>query len=215
MSAADAGAGGPAMAARPGTSRVRVARPDDAAGILAIYAPIVRDTVISFEFEPPTIEIMRERVVSTLPRWPWLVCERDGALLGYVYASSHRERAAYQWCVEVAAYVAASARRTGVARALYQALFAMLAAQGFVNAYAGITLPNAASVGLHESLGFRRLGSYEHIGHKLGAWHDVGWWALPLCDLPRDPRPPILFAHLRETAPCQEALSLAQAALQP
>ncbi len=192
---------------------VRIATPADAAGILEIYAPIVRDTVISFEFEPPDVDTMARRVSATLERWPWLVCERDGVLLGYVYATSHRERAAYQWCVEVSAYIAATARRTGVARALYRALFSVLAQQGFVNAYAGITLPNPASVALHESLGFRKLGNYEHIGHKFGAWHDVGWWALTLGDRPREPAAPIPFPQLRGTDACEAALTAAQAAL--
>jgi len=196
-----------------GTPTVRIATPDDAAGILAIYAPIVRDTVISFEFEPPSVDTMAGRVSATLGRWPWLVCECDGVLLGYVYATSHRERAAYQWCVEVSAYIAAAARRTGVARALYRALFELLAQQGFLNAYAGITLPNEASVGLHESLGFRKLGNYEHIGHKFGAWHDVGWWALTLGELRREPAPPIPFPQLRGSAACAAALAAAQAAL--
>ena len=193
--------------------RVRIATPDDAPGIHAIYAPNVTGSVISFEYDPPGEDVMRQRVAAILPRWPWLVCERDGALLGYVYASSHRERAAYQWSVEVTAYIAAEARRSGVARALYDALFAMLVAQGFVHAYAGITLPNAPSVGLHESLGFRRLGTYERIGFKCGAWHDVGWWALLLREPPQEPAAPAPFATWRDTPGCAAALARAQALL--
>jgi L-amino acid N-acyltransferase YncA len=198
-----------------GTLRVRIATPDDAAGLAAIYAPIVRDTVISFEYDPPGADVMRQRVAALLPRWPWLVCERDGVLLGYVYASTHRERAAYQWAVEVSAYIAADARRHGVARALYGALFAMIAAQGCVHAYAGITLPNVPSVALHESLGFRKLGVYERIGFKFGAWHDVGWWSLLLREPPRGPAAPVPFATWREQPACAAMLSAAEARLRP
>ena len=166
--------------ARPAGLRVRVATADDAAAIAAIYAPVVRDTPISFELEPPDVATMRQRVLDTLKVRPWLVCERGGEVVGYAYAASHRERAAYQWCVETSVYIAASARRQGVGRTLYAELLPILARQGFVHAYAGITLPNPASVGLHEALGFEPVGVYRAIGFKLGAWHDVGWWDLPL-----------------------------------
>ena len=138
---------------------VRLAEPADGAGVQAIYAPIVRDTAISFEVDPPSVEEMARRIDSTLERWPWLVCADEGTVLGYVYASRHRERAAYRWSVDVTAYIHESARRRGIGHALYTALLAMLAAQGYHRAYAGITLPNAASVGLHESLGFTPVGS--------------------------------------------------------
>jgi phosphinothricin acetyltransferase len=183
-------------AVRPGGApRVRIATGDDAAAIAAIYAPVVRDTPISFELEPPDVETMRQRVLDTLKLRPWLVYERDGVVLGYAYAAAHRERAAYQWCVETSVYIGASARRQGVGRALYAELLPLLVRQGYVQAYAGITLPNAASVGLHESLGFVPVGVYRQIGFKAGAWHDVGWWALALtgATLPQRPSAPIPF----------------------
>ena len=99
-------------------------------------------------------------------------------MLGYAYASAHRARAAYQWSADVSAYVHQAARRRGVGQALYTSLFQILFEQGFYNAYAGITLPNPASVRLHESLGFKLVGVYQQVGYKLGAWHDVGWWQL-------------------------------------
>jgi phosphinothricin acetyltransferase len=176
VSPADGATGGATGAAGAAGASVRVATGDDAAAIAAIYAPVVRDTPISFELEPPTVEQMRRRVLDTLAVRPWLVCERGGELLGYAYAASHRERAAYQWCVETSVYVAAGARRQGVGRRLYAELLPLLARQGYVHAYAGITLPNASSVALHEALGFRPIGVYRGIGYKLGAWHDVGWW---------------------------------------
>jgi len=123
-----------------------------------------------------------------------VVCLRGEELQGYAYASAHRTRAAYQWSVDVSVYVRADVRRAGVGRAVYRSLFALLAVQGYYNAYAGITLPNPASVGLHESLGFHPVGVYGAVGYKLGAWHDVGWWHLSL--RPRS-MPPDSLADLR------------------
>jgi phosphinothricin acetyltransferase len=187
-------------------SVIRCATEADGDALAAIYAPIVRDTAISFEVEPPDGAAMAARVAAMLPRWPWLVREDDGRVCAYAYATRHREREAYRWCVEVSVYVAADARRSGSARALYGALFELLRAQGHANAYAGITLPNAPSVGLHEALGFRPVGVYRRIGFKHGAWHDVGWWELTLESSERPPRPPIPFAELADTAACRRAL---------
>ena len=162
------------------TPLIRLAEEGDAPQIAAIYAPVVRDTIISFEAEPPSAEEIARRVRDTLVRWPWLVCERDGEVLGYAYAGAHRSRAAYQWSVDVSVYVREDARQRGVGRALYTSLIAALDLQGFYNAYAGIALPNNASVGLHEAMGFRLVGVYRGVGYKLGAWRDVGWWGLTL-----------------------------------
>ena len=156
---------------------VRMASGVDAPAIAAIYAPIVRDTCISFELEPPSAEEMRLRIEATLARLPWLVAEDpQGAVSGYAYASRHRERPAYQWSVDTSAYVRQDVRHTGVGKALYRALLEKLATQGYFQAFAGIALPNAASVALHESVGFQHLGTYRDVGFKNGAWHDVGWW---------------------------------------
>jgi L-amino acid N-acyltransferase YncA len=168
-------------------SSIRLTTERDAEEIAAIYAPNVTDTIISFESEPPTADEMRLRIEGTLERYPWLVCERRGRVLGYAYAGAHGFRAAYRWSVDVSVYVHEEAHRTGVGRALYTSLFAVLDLQGFYNAYAGATLPNPASVGLHESLGFRSVGVYRGVGYKLGAWHDVGWWHLPLRERVADP----------------------------
>lgn len=168
------------MTAAASSATVRLATPADAAPIADIYAPFVRDTAVSFEETPPDAATMAQRIAETLSRFPWLVAERDGALLGYAYAGPHRARAAYRWCVETSVYVAPAARRTGLARALYADLLMRLRDRGFVHAYAGITLPNDASVRLHESIGFVPVGIYPRIGWKLGQWHDVGWWRLEL-----------------------------------
>jgi L-amino acid N-acyltransferase YncA len=172
--------------------RIRMATADDGDALAAIYAPNVTDSAISFELVPPTADEMRRRVAATLEHAPWLVLERGGEIAGYAYATRHRERAAYQWSVDVSVYVAAAHKRAGVGRALYLCLFDLLRLQGFYLAHAGVTLPNPASVGLHESLGFRPVGVYPAVGYKLGAWRDVGWWRLPLRDLDpsREPEPP-------------------------
>jgi phosphinothricin acetyltransferase len=191
------------------SSIIRCATEADGAALAAIYTPAVRESAISFEMQPPTGAEMGARVAATLPRWPWLVREQGGHVTGYAYATRHRDREAYQWCVEVSVYIAADARRTGAARALYGALFELLRVQGFVNAYAGVTLPNAASVGLHETLGFRPVGHYPRIGFKFGAWHDVGWWVLVL-QTPGDlPQPPTPFAELADGPVCRRVLDAA------
>ena len=159
---------------------IRLATADDADQIAEIYAPIVRDTPISFEIEPPTTDEMRQRILKTLAQFPWLVYDQGARVQGYAYASAHRTRAAYQWSVDVSVYVHQAARRHGVGAALYTSLFRLLTLQGFYQAYAGIALPNPASVGLHESLGFKPVGVYRSVGYKQGAWHDVEWWQLSL-----------------------------------
>lgn len=173
--------------------RIRAATPDDAAAVHAIYAPVVRDTPISFEFEPPSIEEIRGRITDVLRKYPWLIMERDGRVVGYVYATTHRTRAAYQWGVETAVYIAEEARGQGVGRALYLRLFDVLRRLGYVNAYAGVTLPNPPSVRLHESVGFMPIGVYPGIGWKFGQWHDVGWWRLQLQTPMPNPSPPRVF----------------------
>jgi phosphinothricin acetyltransferase len=171
---------------------LRLATAADGPALAEIYRPAVTDSSTSFELDPPDGAEMARRAACLLERTPWLVYERDGAVLGYAYAGPHRERPAYQWSVEVSAYVHASARRLGVGRALYTALFAVLAVQGFRNAYAGVTLPNFASLQLHASLGFTPIGVFRGIGFKKGAWHDVAWFEreiLPRVDAPPAPRP--------------------------
>jgi L-amino acid N-acyltransferase YncA len=155
---------------------IRPALATDAVAMLAIYAPIVSETAISFEVEPPTLEEFEGRIAKYSEGWAWLVAEQDGELLGYAYGSSHRERLAYKWSTETSAYVHRSARGQGVGKLLYQALLPELAARGYCNAYAGIALPNAASVALHESVGFRAIGCFPAVGRKFGKWRDVGWY---------------------------------------
>jgi L-amino acid N-acyltransferase YncA len=189
------------------TATIRLATSRDAPGVQAIYAPVVRETAISFELEPPTVDDMGKRIREVVERMPWLVCEHRGEILGYAYASLHRVRAAYQWSADVSVYIDARARRSGVGRGLYRSLLALLVLQGFYQAYAGITLPNPASVGLHESLGFEPVGVYRAVGYKLGAWHDVGWWQLTLQALVIPPDPPMVLRAVCEPAAWHRAMA--------
>ncbi|CAN7661847.1 GNAT family N-acetyltransferase [Acidovorax sp. LjRoot129] len=168
---------------------IRTATSADAAAIAAIYAPIVQATSISFETEAPSVEQMRERIVKTLQDLPWLVSEdAQGRVNGYVYASKHRERAAYQWSVDTTAYIREDARGQGIGKELYGELKRILVELGYCQAFAGIALPNEASVALHESVGFEALGVYRNVGFKHGQWHDVSWWQCTL-QASAEPRP--------------------------
>lgn len=182
------------------TASIRFAGADDGGAIASIYAPAVIERATSFEYEAPDAAEMGRRVVGVQQRTPWLVYEEDGDVRGYAYAGAHRDRAAYQWSVDVSAYVADTAHRRGVARRLYTALFDLLVLQGFVNAYAGITLPNAASEGFHAAMGFRPVGVYRGVGWKFGRWHDVVWLVRELAPRTDDPTPPTPLPQLRDTA---------------
>jgi L-amino acid N-acyltransferase YncA len=185
---------------------IRLATLSDAPQVAAIYRSAVTDSVISFEAEPPDAAAMGERIRSTLALLPWVVCEA-GAVRGYAYATRFRERAAYQWSAEVSAYVAADARGAGVGRALYTSLFAILVLQGYRNAYAGITLPNEASVGMHEAAGFTPIGVYRSVGYKFGAWHDVGWFERQLAPREGDPAPPVALPRIADRPDLAAALA--------
>jgi phosphinothricin acetyltransferase len=154
---------------------VRRATPDDAVACQAIYAPYVRDTVISLEMDPPSVPEVQDRMERSLETHDWLVLEDDLGIRGYAYGSAYRSRAAYRWACEVSVYVETGRRRTGAGRVLYEALFPRLVDRGYLTALAGMTLPNAASEGLHRSLGFEDVGTWRRIGWKFGAWHDVLW----------------------------------------
>ncbi|MBD2411404.1 N-acetyltransferase [Nostoc calcicola FACHB-3891] len=148
--------------------------------MLEIYAPIVQETTISFELEPPSKTEFQNRIKSYQQQMPWLVCEINGELAGYAYANPYRTRAAYQWSVESSVYIGENHRRKGVAKALYTALFKLLQLQGFYNVVAAIALPNQPSVAVHEAVGFVSVGVFHRVGFKFGKWRDVGYWQLSL-----------------------------------
>lgn len=159
---------------------VRAASVSDAEQVAAIYAPYVLHTAISFEEQPPSAAEMAKRIRLTLLTHPFLIYEREGLVVGYAYSGPHGVRPAYRWSANVSVYVDQSAHRTGVGRSLYSELISVLRRDGYHSLFAGITLPNDKSVGLHEAIGFEYLGTYHEVGFKHGAWHDVGYWRLGL-----------------------------------
>lgn len=171
------------------TAQVRRAGPEDAAAVAEVYGPWVTGSVVSFETEPPDAEQVRARMAAE-PLLPWYVATRPSGVVGYAYAAQHRARPAYRWSVDVSVYLAEDERGRGTGRALYDVLLPALRDLGHVRAMAGITLPNPASVALHEAVGFVPVGVFEAVGFKHGAWHDVGWWQLALAEPPVRPREP-------------------------
>lgn len=173
---------------------IRAARPEDAAAIAAIYAPFVLTGTVSFETDAPDARAMRTRMAASDGLYPWIVATTGGAgdegggVLGYAYATKHRDRPAYKYVVETSIYVAGTVERQGVGRLLYEALIDTLRAQGFTQAIGVVALPNEGSIGLHEATGFRRAGVYREVGYKNGRWIDVGVWQ---CQLNRSTLPPI------------------------
>ncbi len=169
---------------------VRDASASDAAACAAIYALYVTGTAITFETEPPSEGEMVARIETASKAYAWLVLEEEGRVVGYAYGGRFHARPAYRWAAEVSVYLETGRRRTGGGRALYEALLSRLRERGFRIAVAGMTLPNEASVGLHEALAFEPVGVYRRIGYKLGGWHDVAWMQRRLVDDDRDPREP-------------------------
>jgi phosphinothricin acetyltransferase len=175
------------------SAAIRFATLNDAEQIAEIYAPIVRDSIISFEEEPPDASEIRARMAALQGRYPWLVAvDADDRVLGYAYASEHRVRPGYRWSVDTTIYLAQRARGRGLGKVLYSDLLRIVEEQGFYTAYAGITLPNDASVGVHASVGFTLLTVFPAVGFKHGRWHDVSWWRRPLKEptgVPHEPLP--------------------------
>ena len=162
------------MTSDPGP-RVRPARVADADAIAGIYRPVVQATHVSFELEAPSAAEI-ERRMSASDRYPWLVADSAGEVVGYAYASSFRSRPAYEWTVETSVYVEADRQGLGIGTALVQALLDDLRARGYRRAIAGIALPNEASVALHERMGFTPVGVFREVGFKFDRWWSVGFW---------------------------------------
>lgn len=176
---------------------IRPARPGDAAAIAAIYSPFVLSGTVSFETDAPDARKMRARMAASDGLYPWLVATTgDGeeeAVLGYAYANTFKDRPAYRWTVETSLYVSGAVQGQGIGQLLYDALLDTLAAQGFVQAIATISLPNDHSIQTHEKVGFRRAGQYREVGWKLGRWLDVGIWQRELRDANGKPDEPRKF----------------------
>lgn len=161
---------------------IRVATPQDAGALLAIYAPYVTDTAITFEYEVPSLTEFRERIRHTLERYPYLVMEQNGEILGYAYAGPFKERAAYDWAVETTIYVKQGMKKQGIGRKLYQALEDTLIRQNILNLNACIGYPTVEdeyltrnSMEFHQHLGYRLVGQFYQCGYKFGRWYDMVW----------------------------------------
>ena len=170
---------------------IRLATAQDSERLLEIYGPFVQHTAVSFEYSVPEEGEFKRRMETVLEKLPWLVCEMEGVIVGYAYASMHKARAAYQWSVDSSVYVDPRYHGKHIGTALYTALFDIVRLLGYYNVYAGVALPNAKSEGLHEAFGFVPIGVFHHVGYKLGAWHDVKRFELALaepCDMPERPK---------------------------
>jgi len=176
--------------------KIRLAEKSDAAALLNIYAPYILDTSITFEYEVPSTAEFAARIQNITQNFPWLICEIDGQAAGYIYAAPYKTRAAFQWDTEISVYLSPAFHRKGIASALYSCLEPMITAQGYLNLYALITVPNPVSVSFHESKGFRPVCIYRSTGFKLGAWHDMTVLEKQLATLPDHPQPCKTFQEL-------------------
>lgn len=168
---------------------LRPTTPTDFPAIAALTNHFILHTATHFGYDPVTPDELEEQWRATVGTYPWLTAEVDGRFAGYAKASSWRSRAAYQWTAEAGIYVEEEFRTRGVGKALYRALVEELRSRGFHSVVGGVTLPNPASARLHESLGFTFVGTFRDAGHKMGAWHDVGFWQLMLGDGKQKPLP--------------------------
>ena len=176
---------------------IREVQESDIQNLLNIYRPYVENTAISFETKVSSIDEFHQKITICLKNFPWLVAEKDGAIVGYAYAGKFRTRNAYNWSVESSVYVSKELQRQGIGKKLYHKLFEILKSQGIVNVFAGITLPDIGSIHLHESLGFKKIGIYKKVGFKFEKWWDVGWWQLEF-SRPSHPKGIIPYSELRK-----------------
>ncbi len=175
--------------------RIRLARAEDSAALLRIYAQYIHSPV-TFEYALPTEPEFAARIGRISETYPYLVCEENGGISGYAYAHRQAEREAYQWNAELSVYLDAAAAARGRGTRLYRMLLDILPLQGVRSAYALVTLPNAASERLHASLGFRTMGVQSEAGFKAGAWHDVAWFVKDIAPHDAAPRPLLPVSRL-------------------
>lgn len=187
----------------------RLAHPEDAANLLAIYAPYIENTPITFEYEVPTLEEFAARIRNISTDYPYFVCLAGDQIVGYAYAHRHMERAAYQWNAEISIYLQEMSTQKGLGKILCRALLQLLRLQGIRNVYSCVTIPNPRSEGLHHSMGFRMQGIFHNAGYKCGQWHDVAWFEKSISDYPFNPAP---LRSFNEIVPekVQEILFLAE-----
>jgi phosphinothricin acetyltransferase len=171
---------------------IRLAEKRDVPGILEIYSPFILETAVTFEEIVPDEASFWERIQGIMAELPYLVCEINGRIAGYAYASSYRSRASYRWTKEVSVYIHPDFQRKRVAHALYTSLFEMIKYQGIADLLAIITIPNESSVAFHEYFGFVKCGEFSKVGHKIGSWQNVGWFELFIQDETQAPKDRIL-----------------------
>jgi L-amino acid N-acyltransferase YncA len=187
-------------------AHIRPATIDDAAAVADIYAPYCEGSAVSFEQVAPNTGQMQQRIAGVVAHRPWIVLDDGGLVAGYAYAAPHNDRWAYRWSVNTAIYIGGHHQRRGAGRALYTTLFDLLRRLGYYRAVAGITVPNAASVGLHQAMGFELVGVYRDIGYKLGAWRDVAWFEAVIQPVPVEPHEPRPVSSLYGTLEWEEAV---------
>jgi len=190
--------------------KIRIVAPSDARSVIEIYGPYCEESPVSFEIRPPTVDEMESRIAEIGQHYPWLLSQSGPEISGFAYAGPHREGAAYRWAVDVAVYVVPDCRGRRVGTALYTSLFEILKIQGFYKAYAGITIPNPASLALHKSFGFELVGVYRNVGFKAGAWHDVSWWEMTLQPAGHRPSEPISISDVLHREKYFEAIDRGQ-----
>lgn len=178
--------------------RIRQAKPEDAAALLAIYTPYILETAITFEYEVPTEEEFAQRIRRTLERYPYLVAEEDEKICGYAYASAFKERRAYDWAVETSIYVEKTQHGKGIGTQLYEALECQLRRQNILNVNACIAFPHPESISFHERHGYRLVGHFTSCGYKLGKWWDMVWMEKMLTEHPEVPEPVVWYRDLDE-----------------
>ncbi|MHB8127698.1 MAG: GNAT family N-acetyltransferase [Mobilitalea sp.] len=181
------------------SKKIRLAVENDSVSLLNIYGEFIRDTAVTFETVVPSVLEFSKRIRDVLEDSPWLVCELNGENIGYAYASKHRERAAYQWSVDVTVYVNPLYHRKHIATALYTALIELLKIQGYYSAYSGISLPNLKSEAFHESFDFKPVGVFHNVGYKFGEWRDVKWFELTISKHSKNPTKTISIKEIKDT----------------
>jgi L-amino acid N-acyltransferase YncA len=189
--------------------KIRLATQSDSKVLLEIYAPFIKDTLITFEYEVPTVAEFGSRISNIEKRYPWLVCEIDGQIVGYAYASQFNERTAYDWTVDVSVYVHPDYQRKKIAVALYSCLFELLKLQGFYSICAIITASNKRSLNFHQAFGFKTAGHYQNIGYKFDQWLDVEWLSLVIGNFNKPPQKPKSIQDIKGTPEFDLALSKA------
>jgi len=180
-------------------ANLRLAKPEDAEKILKVLAPYIRDTAINFEYEVPDTEEYAKHIESISRKYPYIVCEIEGEIVGFAYASAHRSKSAYMWNAELSVYVDKDYLRLGIGHSLYSALIDILKLQNFENVYGVVTIPNENSEWLHRSMGFELVAVYRKTGFKLGRWHDVAWYVKYIGNHITPPRPVIPIVDLNES----------------